>query len=211
MNILKLTKPNGHQQLITLDLEEGAVWMVGRADFCKISVPEDSELAEKHCMITRKDGALIIRDNMSPTGISVGGSKILEVVFKYTFLDDDESGIRIVKLYQYLIKAEWLEKETKVDDFRALFLGEPKSFTMKWKGGQQDLYYLIKRMHARKLIQCPKGATKWVITGSHFVDADSRPFADWNKQKDPVKSARAIERLCDVLDITVPLEEFKSR
>lgn len=78
MNILKLTKPNGHQQLITLDLEEGAVWMVGRADFCKISVPEDSELAEKHCMITRKDGALIIRDNMSPTGISVGGSKIME-------------------------------------------------------------------------------------------------------------------------------------
>lgn len=78
MNILKLTKPNGHQQLITLDLEEGAIWMVGRADFCKISVPEDTELAEKHCMITSKDGALIIRDNMSPTGISVGGSKILE-------------------------------------------------------------------------------------------------------------------------------------
>lgn len=142
-----------------------------------------------------------------------GGSRILDAVFKYAFLDDKESSIRIARLYQYLTKTkvEWLAKETKVDDFRDLFLGEPKSFTMKWKGGQQDLYYLIKRLHARKLIQCPKGATKWVITGSHFVDADSRPFADWNKQKDPVKSARAIERLCDVLDITVPLEEFNNR
>lgn len=140
-----------------------------------------------------------------------GGSRILDAVFKYAFLDDNESSIRIVKLFQYLTKVEWLAKETKVDDFRALFLGEPKSFTMKWKGGQQDLYYLIKRLHARKLIQCPKGATKWVITGSHFVDNDSRPFSDWNKQKDPVKSARAIDRLCDVLDIAVPLEEFNNR
>ena len=78
MNILKLTKPNGHQQLITLDLEEGAVWMVGRADFCKISVPEDTELAEKHCIITRVNDAIVIRDNMSPTGVTVGGTKILE-------------------------------------------------------------------------------------------------------------------------------------
>ena len=78
MNILKLTKPNGHQQLITLDLEEGAIWMVGRAEVCKICIPDDTELADKHCIITRKDGALIIRDNMSPTGISVGGSKVLE-------------------------------------------------------------------------------------------------------------------------------------
>lgn len=140
-----------------------------------------------------------------------GGSKILDAVFKYTFLDDDESSIRIAMLYKYLTKVEWLAKDTKVDDFRALFLGVPKSYTMKWKGSQQDLFYLIKRLHARKLVQCPKGATKWVITGSHFVDSDSRPFADWNKQKDPVKSAPAIEHLCDVLDITVPLDEFNNR
>lgn len=140
-----------------------------------------------------------------------GGGKILDAVFKYTFLDDEESGIRIAMLYKYLTKVEWLAKDTKVDDFRALFLGVPKSYTMKWKGSRQDLYYLIKRLHARKLIQCPKGATKWVITGSHFVDSDSRPFVDWNKQKDPVKSAPAIEHLCDVLDITVPLEEFNNR
>ena len=78
MNILKLTKPNGHQQLITLDLEEGAVWMVGRSDVCKICIPDDGELADKHCMITRSNGGIVIRDNMSPTGISVGGTKILE-------------------------------------------------------------------------------------------------------------------------------------
>lgn len=78
MNILKLTKPNGHQQLITLDLEDGAIWMVGRSDVCKISVPDDDELADKHCIITRSNGNIVIRDNMSPTGITVGGNKIME-------------------------------------------------------------------------------------------------------------------------------------
>ena len=78
MNILKLTKPNGHQQLITLDLEEGAAWMVGSAAACKISVPEDEELASEHCVITRVNGGIVIRDNMSPTGITAGGARIME-------------------------------------------------------------------------------------------------------------------------------------
>lgn len=194
LELIKALSQGGKTEIV---LEKNVEYEIGNVEAGGIGV----QINQGSNAIGRKDG----RKKTS------GGSRILDAVFKYTFLDDEESGIRIVKLYQYLIKAEWLEKDTKVDDFRALFLGEPKSFTMKWKGSQQDLYYLIKRLHARKLIQCPKGATKWVITGSHFVDADSRPFTDWNKQKDPVKSARAIERLCDVLDITVPLEEFKSR
>ena len=66
--------------------------------------------------------------------------------------------------------------------------------------------YLIKRLSDRRLIKCPKGATKWVITGGHFVDSQSRPFSDWNSQHDPKKSAQAIEKLCDVLDPTIPLD-----
>lgn len=135
-----------------------------------------------------------------------GGSKIVDAVFTYRFLEDKEGHLRIVKLYQLLIKAGWIDKDSKPEVFCDLFMGEAKSFTIKWIGRQQDLYYLIKRLSNRGLIKCPKGATKWVITGSHFVDGQSRPFSDWNSQHDPKMSAPAIEKLCDVLDPTKPLD-----
>ena len=135
-----------------------------------------------------------------------GGSKIVDAVFTYRFLEDKEGPLRIVKLYQLLIKAGWIDKDSKPEVFCDLFMGEAKSFTIKWTGSQQNLYYLIKRLSDRRLIKCPKGATKWVITGGHFVDSQSRPFSDWNSQHDPKRSAPAIEKLCDVLDPTKPLD-----
>ena len=135
-----------------------------------------------------------------------GGSKIVDAVFTYRFLEDKEGHLRIVKLYQLLIKAGWIDKDSKPEVFCDLFMGEAKSLTIKWIGRQQDLYYLIKRLSSRGLIKCPKGATKWVITGGHFVDSQSRPFSDWNSQHDPKMSAPAIEKLCDVLDPTKPLD-----
>ena len=135
-----------------------------------------------------------------------GGSKIVDAVFTYRFLEDKEGHLRIVKLYQLLIKAGWIDKDSKPEVFCDLFMGEAKSLTIKWIGKQQDLYYLIKRLSSRGLIKCPKGATKWVITGSHFVDGQSRPFSDWNSQHDPKMSAPAIEKMCDVLDPTKPLD-----
>ena len=135
-----------------------------------------------------------------------GGAKTTDAVFTYRFLEDKEGHLRIVKLYQLLIKAGWIDKDSKPEVFCDLFMGEAKSLTIKWIGRQQDLYYLIKRLSSRGLIKCPKGATKWVITGSHFVDGQSRPFYDWNSQHDPKMSAPAIEKLCDVLDPTKPLD-----
>ena len=135
-----------------------------------------------------------------------GGAKTTDAVFTYRFLEDKEGHLRIVKLYQLLIKAGWIDKDSKPEVFCDLFMGEAKSLTIKWIGRQQDLYYLIKRLSSRGLIKCPKGATKWVITGSHFVDGQSRPFSDWNSQHDPKMSAPAIEKLCDVLDPTKPLD-----
>ena len=135
-----------------------------------------------------------------------GGAKAIDAVFTYRFLEDNKGHLRIVKLYQLLTKAGWIDKDTKPDVFCDLFMGEAKSFTIKWTGSQQNLYYLIKRLSDRRLIKCPKGATKWVITGGHFVDSQSRPFSDWNSQHDPRKSAQVIEKLCDVLDPTIPLD-----
>ena len=134
------------------------------------------------------------------------GTKTIDAVFAYRFLEDDKGHLRIVKLYQLLTKAGWIDKDTKPDVFCDLFMGEAKSFTIKWTESQQNLYYLIKRLSSRGLIKCPKGATKWVITGGHFVDSQSRPFSDWNSQHDPKRSAQVIEKLCDVLDPTKPLD-----
>lgn len=134
------------------------------------------------------------------------GTKTTDAVFTYRFLEDNKGHLRIVKLYQLLTKAGWIDKDTEPDVFAALFMGEAKSFTIKWTGSQQNLYYLIKRLSDRRLIKCPKGATKWVITGGHFVDSQSRPFSDWNSQHDPKRSAQAIEKLCDVLDPTKSLD-----
>ncbi len=128
-------------------------------------------------------------------------ARVTDQVFTYTFLDREDGTARIARLFQYLLKAGWLHSDTRPDVFEALFLGQARSFTIKWTGRQQDLYYLIKVLTGRNLIRCPKGATKWVVLGSHIVDSQSRPFTDWNRQKDPKTSAAAIERLADLLDV----------
>ena len=66
-----------------------------------------------------------------------GGSKIVDAVFTYRFLEDKEGHLRIVKLYQLLIKAGWIDKDSKPEVFCDLFMGEAKSLTIKWIGRQQ--------------------------------------------------------------------------
>ena len=48
--------------------------------------------------------------------------------------------------------------------------------------------------------------SSYTTTLLNFRDSQSRPFSDWNSQHDPKKSAPAIEKLCDVLDLTKPLD-----
>ena len=130
------------------------------------------------------------------------GAMLVKDTFTYRFLDDEDGTARLIKLYQYVQKAGWIPKETKHEDFTAIFEGKPTDVKVKWTGKQSDLYALINRLESRGLISCPKGVTKWVITGSHFLDCNSKQFSDWNSQKTPKKSAAAIEALADLLDPT---------
>lgn len=134
-----------------------------------------------------------------------GNEERVKDTFTYRYMSDADSGLRIAKLHQYLVRAGWLEKNSSVNDFRDFFSGEQKDFTLKWMGSQQNLYYLIKVLCERKVVTYPKAIGQWVITGSHFLNKQSRPFKDWNKQKDPVKAKAAIERLADLLDVAKPL------
>ena len=130
------------------------------------------------------------------------GPMLVKDTFTYRFLNDEDGTARLIKLYQYVQKAGWIPKETKHEDFTAIFEGKPTDVKVKWTGKQSDLYALINRLESRGLISCPKGVTKWVITGSHFLDCNSKQFSDWNSQKTPKKSAAAIEALADLLDPT---------
>ena len=129
-------------------------------------------------------------------------AKIVRDTFTYRFLDEEDGMARLIKVYQHVQKAGWIPKETKHEDFTAIFKGKPTDVKVKWTGKQSDLYALINQLEERGLISCSEGATKWVITGSHFLDSNSRPFTGWNKQKVPQKSALAIEAIADLLDPT---------
>ena len=129
-------------------------------------------------------------------------AKYVGDTFTYRFLDEEDGMARLIKLYQNVQKAGWIPKETKHEDFTAIFEGKPTDVKVKWTGKQSDLYALINCLESRGLISCPKGVTKWVITGSHFLDCNSKQFSDWNSQKTPKKSAAAIEAFADLLDPT---------
>lgn len=133
--------------------------------------------------------------------------KIVRDTFTYNFLDEEDGMARLIKLYQALLPEGWIPKETKHEDFTAIFEGKPTDVKVKWTGKQSDLYALINRLEKRGLILCPKGVTKWVITGSHFLDSNSKQFSDWNKQKTPKKSALAIEAIADLLDPTKDIDK----
>ena len=120
----------------------------------------------------------------------------------YRHIHSEEGKRRLAKLYLMLLKAEWIAKDTKPDDFTDIFCGKPKSVKVKWTGKQAYLYALINTLEDRGLIARIEGGTKWVITGSHFLDSDSRPFSGWNKQHNPATAMLAIERMADLLDIT---------
>lgn len=128
--------------------------------------------------------------------------RVVDEVFTYRHLDSEEGKRRLAKLYHMLLRAEWIAKDTKPDDFTDIFFGKPKSVKVKWTGKQAYLYALINTLVDRQLIASLEGGTKWVITGSHFLDSNSRPFKDWNKQHNPATAMLAIERMADLLDIT---------
>ena len=135
------------------------------------------------------------------------GPMLVKDTFTYRFLNDEDGTARLIKLYQKVQKAGWIPKETKPKDFTAIFEGKPTDVKVKWTGKQSDLYALINRLESRGLISCPKGVTKWVITGSHFLDCNSKQFSAWNKQKTPQKSALAIEAIADLLDPTKDIDK----
>lgn len=131
-------------------------------------------------------------------------ARIVEDVYTYRWLNEQEGMLRLVKLYQFVIdkRFKMLDKDVLPNDWCALFMGEAKPFTMKWIGPQAHLRYLFKLLIDKGYITYDnKSAGKWEILGSHFLNRQGKPFTDWDSQKDPKRGAKLLNRLAEVLNI----------
>lgn len=125
-------------------------------------------------------------------------------IYRYNNARPEDSR-RLPLLFQFLTKEHhhtksYLEPETKPDDFYALFNGELSNVVVTWTGSKQDLYYFIKRLKERNLIEIPQSLTIWTITQNHFSDRRGNYFEDMRNQHNPKTSLPVIERLIDILD-----------
>ena len=107
---------------------------------------------------------------------------------------------RITNLYQYLLRAKWIASDTPPDDFLAIFSGEVTNCKIRWTGKKTHLVYLFRLLTDRQYISTPKGIGRWMIVGSHFMDAHSRQFTFLNCQRIPVKAQQTIEQLSELLN-----------
>ena len=125
-------------------------------------------------------------------------------IYRYNNARPEDSR-RLPLLFQFLTKEHhhtksYLEPETKPDDFYALFNGELSDTVVTWTGSKQDLYYFIKRLKERNLIEIPQSLTIWSVTQNHFSDRRGNYFEDMRNQHNPKTSLPVIERLIDILD-----------
>ena len=123
--------------------------------------------------------------------------RVTNATFTYRWLATNPQ--RITMLYQHLLKAQWIAPDTNPDDFSAIFEGNPSTARIKWIGKQAYLYYLIRQLVDLQLVSIPQNASVWQIVESHFLDKNSRPFHNFNKQKKPIKAKAAIDKLIEIL------------
>ena len=138
-----------------------------------------------------------IVSNPKTTTVRLRTPKLHTTTFTYRYWQ--KSTMPITQLYQCLLQAKWIAADTNPDDFLAIFSGADSTARVKWIGKPSYLYGLIRRAVEQKLISIPANAKLWQIVESHFLDKNSRPFHDFNKQKEPIKAKAAIDKLIEIL------------
>lgn len=134
----------------------------------------------------------------------------IEDVFTYKWLNERNGQARIVRLYQYLkhTSVGWLDPNASVEDWCALFMGEPKPFKLKWTGTQQHLKHLFRLLLDREYISRTNTSVgPWEIVGSHFVDKNRRPFKDWDSQHPAKRKKDVLSWLAEFLNISADLPQ----
>ena len=124
--------------------------------------------------------------------------RVTSATFTYRWLSTAPQ--RITKLYQYLLRAQWIASDTNPDDFLSIFSGRPSNARIKWIGSNLQLAYLIRLMTERNYIFIPKRVGKWTCVYNHFVDKNSRQLPRLNSLHIPTKSKLAVEKMAELLN-----------
>ena len=124
--------------------------------------------------------------------------RVTTATFTYRWLTTTPH--RITKLYQYLLRAQWIASDTNPDDFFSIFTGKESNIRIKWTGSNLQLAYLIRVMTERNYISIPKRVGKWTCVYNHFVDKNSRQLPRLNSLHIPTKSKLAVEQMAELLN-----------
>lgn len=124
--------------------------------------------------------------------------RVTNATFTYRWLATAPQ--RITKLYQFLLRAQWIAADTNPDEFFSLFTGKESNARIKWTGSNLQLAYLIRAMTERNYISIPKRVGKWTCVYNHFVDKNSRQLPRLNSLHIPTKSKLAVEQMAELLN-----------
>lgn len=132
-----------------------------------------------------------------PKKRKIPSPRFTSATFRYRWLDTHPQ--LLIRLYQHLLRAQWIAPDTKPDDFCALFEGMESPCKIRWTGSAMQLAYLIRILTERQYISLPTGIGKWTCVYSHFVNRNGRTFTGFNSLHIPLKSRQAIEQLAHLL------------
>ncbi len=124
--------------------------------------------------------------------------RVTNTTFTYRWLTTAPQ--RITKLYQFLLRAQWIASDTNPDDFFSLFTGKESNVRIKWTGSNLQLAYLIRVITEQNYISTPKRVGKWTCVYNHFVDKNSRQLPKLSRLHIPKKSKSAVEQMAELLN-----------
>ena len=124
--------------------------------------------------------------------------RVTTATFTYRWLTTTPH--RITKLYQYLLRAQWIASDTNPDDFFSIFTGKESNARIKWIGSNLQLAYLIRIMTEQNYISTPERIGKWTCVYNHFVDKNCRQLPKLSRLHIPKKSKSAVEQMAELLN-----------
>ena len=122
--------------------------------------------------------------------------KMVNDVFTYKWTKQHPE--RVTHFYQYLVELHAIDKDTSHEEFEKLFTGVPTDVTVKWIAPKSALKFLMTTLKKRGYIK-PEGKI-WVITESHFKDAQNNLFKNMRNEHDPEYLEDVINRIADTLN-----------
>ena len=134
-----------------------------------------------------------------------GAFKVVSEVFTYKWTKKHPG--RVTHFYQYLVKLHAIDKDTNHGEVERLWTGVPTDVIVKWIAPKSALKFLMSTLKERGLIE--PASKIWVITESHFKDAQDKLFKNMRNEHNPESLTDIISRIADTLDPNKDVQEIK--